>query len=124
MKRPTPPAIIGAWPGRGDPGLGQRPGMHSGGRGGGSAGSALLGDLRRDRAELLHEAEHVALAAMLDEHAVCEAIDVCEGNRDLLARWRDAHEVACVRAGEAPAVGHAIADLEGLLERVLSVGAP
>jgi len=73
-------------------------------------------------AELLHEPKHVSLHAVLDELAVGEAIESPFGDGDLLACRRHAHEVACVRAGEAGAREDAIADLVGLVEGVLPVG--
>ena len=54
-----------------------------------SSATGTSGRLRRnqrgDRAELLHEAEHVSLHAMLDELAVGEAIEGQFGDGDLFA---------------------------------------
>lgn len=68
-----------------------------------------------DRFDLLHEAESIPDHPGLDDLAVLDAVDAHAIYADIVARWCNAHQLACVprRADEAGdhfvAIGHDLA---------------
>src|SRR5262249_46301475 len=62
----------------------------------------------RERAELLHEAEHVELAPLLSDPPVGEAMHVHAGDRHLLVSRLDTAQLAAMGATRGVPRGHAV----------------